>query len=73
MLDVCLPSAAGAARDTLAGAVGAADPLPAAVLTQAIAAFNDGLHAAAAVGAAVVIVTAGLAAGALQPARPPEN
>lgn len=73
VLDGLPTSAAGAARDTLAGAVGAADPLPAAVLTQAIAAFNDGLHAAAAVGAAVVVVTAGLAAGALRPARPPED
>lgn len=73
VLDGLPTSAAGAARDTLAGAVGAADPLPAAVLTQAIAAFNGGLHAATAVGAGVVVVTAGLAAGALRPARPPED
>lgn len=70
VLDGLSTTGAGGASDTLAGAVGAADPLPAAVLAQAIAAFNDGLHAAAAVGAAVVFLAAGVAAVAFRPARP---
>jgi MFS transporter, DHA2 family, multidrug resistance protein len=54
--------AATAARDTLGGAVGVASTLPAAMadslLTAARAAFVDGMHAAAAIAAAVGVILA---------------
>jgi DHA2 family multidrug resistance protein-like MFS transporter len=56
------PDAAGAARDTLGGAVGAAGQLPADVVEAAAGAFTHGMHAAAIAAAAVVLATAALTA-----------
>jgi DHA2 family multidrug resistance protein-like MFS transporter len=54
--------AAEAARDTLGGAVGAADELPASVLEAAGDAFVQGLQLAALTGALLMGVTAAVAA-----------
>ena len=54
------PTGAGdAARDTLGGAVGAADQLPARVLEAAAEAFTQGMQVAALGTAALVVVVAG--------------
>jgi DHA2 family multidrug resistance protein-like MFS transporter len=54
--------AAAAARDTLGGAVGAADSLPASVVEAAGDAFVQGLQLAALTGAVLMAATAGVTA-----------
>jgi DHA2 family multidrug resistance protein-like MFS transporter len=63
-------SSARAARDTLGGAVGAADQLSAGLLHAARQAFTEGLHAAAATSAVIVAVAAVAVALLLRDARP---
>lgn len=56
------PGAAGAARDSLGGAVAAADGLPAGVLDAAAAAFTSGVQVASIAAAALAAALAGGAA-----------
>jgi DHA2 family multidrug resistance protein-like MFS transporter len=56
------PGAADAARDTLGGATGVADQLPAELLVTAGNAFTDGLQIAAAIS---VVALTGIAVAAL--------
>jgi DHA2 family multidrug resistance protein-like MFS transporter len=60
--------AAHAARDTLGGALGAADQLPATVIAAATDAFTSGLQVISLIGAAVLAGTAVLAARRLRDA-----
>jgi DHA2 family multidrug resistance protein-like MFS transporter len=62
--------AAEAARDTLGGATGVADQLPAALLDSAAEAFTDGLQVAAAVGTVALAGAAVVAASVLRRLRP---
>lgn len=55
-----------AARDTLGGAAGVADQLPAALLTTANEAFTSGMQVAAAISAVALAAMAVLAAGVLR-------
>ncbi|MGQ0776096.1 MAG: MFS transporter [Pseudonocardiales bacterium] len=64
------PHAAEAARDTLGGATGAAEQLPAGLLVTAGQAFTDGLQVAAAVSAVALAGVAFAAAVLLRRVRP---
>jgi DHA2 family multidrug resistance protein-like MFS transporter len=67
-------AAAGAARDTLAGATAAAanlpDPLASALLAPAREAFTSGMHAAATISAVLLAVVAVLVVALLRQVRP---
>jgi DHA2 family multidrug resistance protein-like MFS transporter len=67
-------AAAGAARDTLAGATAAAanlpDPLASALLAPAREAFTSGMHAAATISAVLLAVVAILVVALLRQVRP---
>jgi DHA2 family multidrug resistance protein-like MFS transporter len=66
--------AAAAARDTLGGALAAADQLPAGLLDTATAAFTHGLQLAAGASAMLALATAVLTAALLrEPATPPAD
>jgi DHA2 family multidrug resistance protein-like MFS transporter len=60
--DDVAPGAADAVRDTLGGAVGAADQVPAGVLDAATSAFVEAMNAVAAVNAGAMVLIAILTA-----------